>query len=54
MAVPAKTDFFVWFIIMQILARVIGIEKKIRGNHSFFRDNQASIWEKMSYKCLVF
>ena len=29
-------------------------EKKIGGNHAFFRDNKASIWKKMPYIALYF
>ena len=39
--VPTNTAvFFVWFLTMQekqILGRPIGIQKKIGGNHAFFR-----------------
>ena len=29
-------------------------KKKIRGNHTFFRDNKASIWKKNAIDCFVF
>ena len=38
----------------QNLASVLGIKKKIGGNHAFFRDHEASIWEKNAMHCFVF
>ena len=38
----------------QNLPNAFGIQNKIGGNHAFFRDNKASIWNKTSYIPLYF
>ena len=38
----------------QNLASALGIQKKIGGNHAFFRDNKASKWKKTPYIALYF
>ena len=37
----------------QKLARALGIQKEIGGNHAYFRDDKVSIWEKNAIHCFV-
>ena len=38
----------------QNLASALGIQKKIGGNHAFFRENEAWIWKRTPYIALYF
>ena len=52
-AVPAKQEYFCVALITtgesSSWQELLESEKKIRGNHAFSRDHQASIWEKIPY-----
>ena len=37
-----------------VKADLLKSKKEIGGNHAFFRDNKASIWEKTPYIALYF
>ena len=57
-AVPTDTGIFLRGLKLCGESRtwqvILVSKKKIGGNHAFFRDNKASIWEKATYITLYF